>query len=80
MGSARPGRPGEETSWHCSRRPPCSISPACTFCIEDHAKARREGRCIKADVAEAVMVAAALRAGGGVTHGWKAMKGIAEDE
>jgi hypothetical protein len=34
----------------------------------------------KADVAEAVMVAAALRAGGGVTHGWKAMKSIAEDE
>jgi hypothetical protein len=31
-------------------------------------------------VAEAVMVAAALRAGGGVTHGWKAMKSIAEDK
>lgn len=26
------------------------------------------------------MVAAALRAGGGVTHGWKAMKAIADTD
>jgi AhpD family alkylhydroperoxidase len=49
-------------------------------CIEDHAKRAVKAGASKADVAEAVMVAAALRAGGGVTHGWKAMKGIAEDE
>ncbi len=31
-------------------------------------------------IAEAVMVAAALHAGGGITHRWKAMKSIAENE
>jgi alkylhydroperoxidase/carboxymuconolactone decarboxylase family protein YurZ len=34
----------------------------------------------KSDVAEAVMIATALRAGGGITHGWKAMKSIIESE
>lgn len=32
----------------------------------------------KQDVAEVIMVATALRAGGGGTHGWQAMRHIAE--
>lgn len=50
----------------------------CPFRIEDHARRAVEAGASKADVAEAVMVAAALRAGGGVTHGGKAMKSIAD--
>ncbi len=57
-----------------------AVTTQCSFCIEDHAKRAVRAGASKAAVAEAVMVAAALRAGGGVTHGWKAMKSIAEDE
>ncbi|WP_051831845.1 carboxymuconolactone decarboxylase family protein [Streptomyces violens] len=57
-----------------------AVTTQCSFCIEDHAKRAVEAGASKADVAEAVMVAAALRAGGGITHGWKAMKSIVEDE
>ena len=57
-----------------------AVTTQCPFCIEDHAQRAVRAGASKADVAEAVMVAAALRAGGGVTHGWKAMKSIAEDE
>ena len=56
-----------------------AVTTQCPFCIEDHAKRAVRAGASKTDVAEAVMVAAALRAGGGVTHGWKAMKAIAED-
>ncbi|USI92966.1 carboxymuconolactone decarboxylase family protein [Rhodococcus pyridinivorans] len=57
-----------------------AVTTQCPFCIEDHAKRAVKAGASKADVAEAVMVAAALRAGGGVTHGWKAMKAITDDE
>ena len=57
-----------------------AVTTQCPFCIEDHSKRAVKAGATKADVAEAVMVAAALRAGSGVTHGWKAMKSIAEDE
>ncbi len=57
-----------------------AVTTQCHFCIEDHTTRAVKAGASKADVAEAVMVAAALRAGGGVTHGWKAMKSIAEDE
>jgi AhpD family alkylhydroperoxidase len=56
-----------------------AVTTQCHFCIEDHTKRAVKAGASKADVAEAVMVAAALRAGGGVTHGWKAMKSIAND-
>lgn len=55
-----------------------AVTTQCPFCIEDHAKRALAAGASKADIAEAVMVAAALRAGGGVTHGWKAMKAIAD--
>ncbi|MEU1985755.1 carboxymuconolactone decarboxylase family protein [Nocardia sp. NPDC019395] len=54
-----------------------AVTTQCPYCIEDHAKRAVAAGASQADVAEAVMVAAALRAGGGVTHGWKAMKAIA---
>lgn len=57
-----------------------AVTTQCPFCIEDHAERAIKAGASKADVAEAVMVAAALRAGGGVTHGWKAMKRIAESD
>ncbi|ATG54230.1 hypothetical protein CFK41_05140 [Brachybacterium ginsengisoli] len=57
-----------------------AVTTQCPFCIEDHAKRAVRAGASKADVAEAVMVAAALRAGAGVTHGWKAMKSITADE
>jgi len=57
-----------------------AVTTQCTFCIEDHAKRAVTAGASKADIAEAVMVATALRAGGGVTHGWKAMRSIAEDD
>jgi AhpD family alkylhydroperoxidase len=55
-----------------------AVTTQCAYCIEDHAKRAITAGATKTDVAEAVMVATALRAGGGVTHGWKAMKSIAE--
>ncbi|HWV50160.1 MAG TPA: carboxymuconolactone decarboxylase family protein [Microbacterium sp.] len=55
-----------------------AVTTQCPYCIEDHARRAIDAGASKADVAEAVMVAAALRAGGGVTHGWKAMKAIAD--
>ena len=55
-----------------------AVTTQCPFCIEDHARRAVEAGASKDDVAEAVMVAAALRAGGRVTHGWKAMRSIAE--
>lgn len=57
-----------------------AVTTQCPYCIADHSKRAVHAGASKADVAEAVMVAAALRAGGGVTHGWKAMKSIADDE
>ncbi|GAB3181071.1 carboxymuconolactone decarboxylase family protein [Nesterenkonia halophila] len=56
-----------------------AVTTQCQYCIEDHARRAVRAGASTADVAEAVMVAAALRAGGGVTHGWKAMRSIAED-
>ncbi len=57
-----------------------AVTTQCQFCIEDHSRRAVKAGASKAEVAEAVMVAAALRAGGGITHGWKAMRSIAEDE
>ncbi|WP_163163600.1 carboxymuconolactone decarboxylase family protein [Arthrobacter sp. Alg241-R88] len=57
-----------------------AVTTQCPFCIEDHTKRAVTAGASKADIAEAVMVATALRAGGGVTHGWKAMRSIAEGD
>ena len=46
----------------------------CPYCIELHAGRAREAGCTEAEIAETVVVAAALRAGGAITHGTHAMK------
>jgi AhpD family alkylhydroperoxidase len=46
----------------------------CVFCIEAHARAAKEAGATREEVAEAVFLAAALRAGGAVGHGVVTMK------
>jgi AhpD family alkylhydroperoxidase len=48
----------------------------CPYCIELHSSKARENGASESEMAEAVLVAAALRAGGAITHGTHAMKGI----
>jgi len=46
----------------------------CVYCIEVNTKAAKKVGASKAEVAEAVLLAAALRAGGAAAHGSLAMK------
>ena len=46
-----------------------AMTTQCPYCIEIHAKRAKDAGCTEQEIAEAVMVAAALRAGGAVTHG-----------
>lgn len=46
----------------------------CPYCIQVHTKAAKKAGATKAEVAEAVFVAAALRAGGAAAHGGMAMR------
>jgi AhpD family alkylhydroperoxidase len=46
----------------------------CVYCIEAHAKAVKQAGGSREELAEAVFIAAALRAGGAVTHGTVALK------
>ncbi|MFO0848532.1 MAG: carboxymuconolactone decarboxylase family protein [Gemmataceae bacterium] len=46
-----------------------AMTTQCPYCIEIHAKKAKAAGCSEAELAEAVMVAAALRAGAAVTHG-----------
>jgi AhpD family alkylhydroperoxidase len=46
----------------------------CVYCIEVHAKAAKKAGASKEEVAEAIFLAAALRAGGAAVHGTLAMK------
>jgi AhpD family alkylhydroperoxidase len=46
----------------------------CPYCIEAHAGGAKRAGATEAEVAEAVMVSSALRAGGSFTHGWLALK------
>lgn len=52
-----------------------AFTTQCPYCIELHANRAREMRASEPEIAEAVLVAAALRAGGAITHGTHAMKG-----
>ena len=51
----------------------------CPYCIEAHAKAARAAGATREELVEAVFVAAALRAGGAVTHGTMALKFFDEE-
>ncbi len=46
-----------------------AMTTQCPYCIEIHTKKARSAGCTEAELAEAIMVAAALRTGGAITHG-----------
>lgn len=52
-----------------------AFTTQCPYCIHLHADKAREMGASDPEIAEAVLVAAALRAGGAITHGTHAMKG-----
>lgn len=51
-----------------------AFTTQCPYCIEIHAKKAREAGASEQEISEAVVVAAALRAGAAITHGTHAMK------
>lgn len=53
-----------------------AFTTQCPYCIELHANKARENGASQAEIAESVLVAAALRAGAAVTHGTHALKDI----
>lgn len=55
-----------------------AFTTQCPFCIDTHTRNAHKFGATEAEVAEAVMVAAALRAGAAVTHGFQAMKTMKE--
>jgi AhpD family alkylhydroperoxidase len=50
-----------------------AFTTQCPYCIEIHTKNAKAAGCTEAEIAEAVLVAAALRAGGAITHGTHAI-------
>jgi AhpD family alkylhydroperoxidase len=46
----------------------------CPYCIEVHSKAAKTAGASREELVEASLIAAALRAGGGATHGAMALK------
>src|SRR5262245_58758706 len=46
-----------------------AMTTQCPYCIEIHTKRAKTAGCTQEEIAEAVLVAAALRAGAAVTHG-----------
>src|SRR3954467_15676472 len=46
-----------------------ALTTQCPYCIEIHAKKARKAGASEEELAETTLVAAALRAGGAVTHG-----------
>lgn len=51
-----------------------AFTTQCPYCIDIHSKSARELGASDPEIAETVLVAAALRAGGAITHGTHAMK------
>lgn len=52
-----------------------AFTTQCPYCIEIHSNNARKFGTSDREIAEAILVAAALRAGGAITHGTHAMKG-----
>src|SRR5215467_13341326 len=50
-----------------------ALATQCPYCIEIHSANARKAGATEAEFAETAMVAAALRAGGAVTHGTHAL-------
>ena len=51
-----------------------ALTTQCPYCIELHAKKARKAGATGQELAETTLVAAALRAGGAVTHGTHALE------
>jgi AhpD family alkylhydroperoxidase len=51
-----------------------ALTTQCPYCIAIHAKKARKAGATEQELAETTMVAAALRAGGAVTHGTHALE------
>lgn len=51
-----------------------ALTTQCPYCIELHTDKARETGASDPEITETVLVAAALRAGGAITHGTHAMK------
>lgn len=51
-----------------------AFTTQCPYCIEIHSNKAREAGASEPELAEAVVIAAALRAGASITHGTHAMK------
>jgi|SRR5665213_4220987 AhpD family alkylhydroperoxidase len=50
-----------------------AFTTQCPYCIEIHAKKAREADASEQEIAEVVVIAAALRAGAAITHGTHAL-------
>ena len=50
-----------------------AFTTQCPYCIEIHAKRAKAAGCTDAEIAEVVVVAAAMRAGAAITHGTHAI-------
>ncbi len=50
-----------------------AVTTQCPYCVEIHAANARKAGATEAELAEATIVAAALRAGGAITHGTHAL-------
>ena len=57
-----------------------ALTTQCAYCIEVHTKAAHAAGATEQEIAEATMIAAALRAGGSYTHGFMAMKFFTQAE
>jgi len=51
-----------------------AMTTQCPYCIDIHTQRAKAAGCSETELAEAVMVAAALRAGGAITHGTHCLK------
>src|SRR6266446_1447949 len=51
-----------------------AFTTQCPYCIQIHAKKAREAGSSEQEIAEVVMIAAALRAGAAITHGTHAVE------
>ena len=52
-----------------------AVTTQCPYCIDIHAANARKAGATEAELAEATIVAAALRAGGAITHATHALAG-----
>jgi len=52
-----------------------ALTIQCPYCIDLHVGRAREAGASEPEIAETVLAAAALRAGGAITHGTHALKG-----